>query len=306
MDIRVFTLQEFARRRNDTIADFPVSFWEVAPGKNRPGQYHTHDSVELAIITGGTGVHLMDGRRAPVGKGDVLLIYPNHRHGYEECESLSLINIMYDPARLPFPVLDGDRIPLFGRFFPQRLDRLDFAVSPEPVLHFDDGRSLERVADEARLLCQELTSSQPGNMLASTSQLLHVILRLLRLGTPMAEDEREVRVFPLGRILEHINQNFTGAITVEKLARMSIYSRSTFQHKFKELTGYGVTEYVLRKRIALAQKLLRKEPDRLVGDVGFDCGFLDANYFCRQFRKITGMSPRECRKAKEAPPHFVG
>ena len=86
---------------------------------------------------------------------------------------------------------------------------------------------------------------------------------------------------------------------------MSIYSRSTFQHKFKELTGYGVGEYVLRKRIALAQELLKREPDRPIGEVGFDCGFLDSNYFCRKFRKVTGMSPRTFRKAKGTVEQYV-
>ena len=116
----------------------------------------------------------------------------------------------------------------------------------------------------------------------------------------------ERRTFPLGKILEYLNKNFTRDISLDDLARMSIYSLGAFQRMFKNLTPYSVTEYVLRKRIALARTLLRKEPDKPVAEIGFLCGFIDGNYFSRRFKKITGKTPRDYRRAKESPEEYVG
>ena len=296
-----YTFKLFARDIKATIKEFPISFWETPAGHHGVKQFHEHEFLEMVLITAGTAVHIVDGRKATVREGDVLLIYPHARHGYDECGTMGLIDIMYDHTKLPFPILDGDRIQLYRRFFPPDLDHIGFPNSPEPVLHFDSREDLERVAEDARMLGRELTTQQPGNMATSIVLLMSIILKTLRLSTGLLEDSREKRVFPFGKVLEYLNKNFTRRISVEELARMSIYSQSAFQRKFKNYTGYCVTEYLLRKRIALAQKLLREETERSVGECGFECGFLDANYFSRSFRKITGLTPREYRASLSAP-----
>ncbi len=302
---RIFTLHKFARMLNATIQNFPITFREAIQGRHPVNELHEHEFVELVVVTAGTAVHNLDGRRHLVREGDILLIYPHSRHCYDECGTMGLINIMYDPAKLPMPVLDGERIPLFRRFFPQDINFMDFRSGPEPLLHIASREDLEQVIREAYLLRDELISRQPGNMFGSVICLLALIQRILRLGVPMVEDTKERRVLPLTDILEYVNENYTRDITVTDLAQRSHYSRGTFHAKFKKLTGYSVTNYLLRKRIALAQKLLREEPDCPIGEVAFKSGFLCANYFSRVFHKITGMAPREFRVAKSAPTQFV-
>ena len=291
----LYTLQNYVRLGNG-MANFPVSYYAISPGNQGAQNMHEHDTFELALVTAGTGVHICNAQRAPIQAGDVLVIYPDVRHGYDECDTLGLINIMYDPFKLPFPILDGGRIPLFRRFFPQSIDFAKLPRSPEPVLHFDSPESLEQVVAEAKLLQYELSGKLPGNMMVSTVKLLDIILMTLRLAERNVEEPTEKTVFPLEKILEYVNKNFTHEISLDKLVKMSIYSKRVFQYKFKELTGYGVTEFILRKRIARAQDLLRTEPDRPVGDIGYECGFIDSNYFSRKFRDIAGITPREYRK----------
>ena len=296
-----YTFKLFARDIKATIKEFPISFWETPAGHHGVKEFHEHEFLEMVLITAGTAVHIVDGHRATVREGDVLLIYPHARHGYDECGTMGLIDIMYDHTKLPLPILDGERIPFFRRFFPKNLDHIEFPNSPEPILHFDSREDLERVADDARMLGRELTTRQPGNMATSVVLLMSIILKALRLSTSLVEDNREKRVFPFGEILEYLNKNFTRRVSVAELARMSIYSQSAFQRKFKNYTGYSVTEFLLRKRITLAQKLLGEETERSIGEIGYECGFLDANYFSRSFRKITGLTPKEYRASKDMP-----
>ena len=289
----LYTRKQFALEY--TLENFPISSREVPVGDQDACCFHEHDTIELAFVTAGHGEHLLNGQRAAIREGDVLVIYPGLRHGYDECETLGLFNIMYDPAKLPFPILDGGKIPLFRRFFPHQVETDSFPRSPEPILHFPTREAMEKVLAEVHTLNQELSSRQPGNMMVSIIKLLDIILSTLRLATSQVKEVKEKRTYSLEKILEFLNKNFTKEIALDKLVKMSFYSRRVFQYKFKNLTGYSVTEYVLRKRIAFAQELLRKSDDFSIGEVAVRCGFLDQNYFSRKFRKISGYTPRNYR-----------
>ena len=292
----IYILKHF-RLQENTLLNFPVSYWEVPVGNQDVRLFHEHDTIELAFITAGTGVHICNAQHAAIREGDVLVIYPGVRHGYDECASLGLINIMYDPYKLSFPILDGGRIPLFRRFFPQSIDIAKLPRSPEPVLHFDSSENLAQIVAEAKLLKQELKGKLPGNMMVSTIKLLDIILMTLRLAEHNVKETSEKQVFPMETILEYLNKNFTHDISLDTLVKMSIYSKRVFQYKFKELTGCGVTDYILRKRIARSQDLLMSDPARPISDIAAECGFFDANYFSRKFHAITGTSPRMYRRA---------
>ena len=71
------------------------------------------------------------------------------------------------------------------------------------------------------------------------------------------------------------------------------------RHEFHELgqaTGRTPLDYVIRTRIARAALRLCRE--RIpVTEIALDCGFSDPNYFARQFRRVTGQSPRAHRRA---------
>ena len=293
----LYTRKQFALEQQYTIENFPISLREVPVGEQGACYFHEHDTIELAFVTAGHGEHLLNGQRTVIKEGDVLVIYPGLRHGYDECETLGLFNIMYDPAKLPFPILDGGKIPLFRRFFPHQMETDSLPHSPEPILHFPTREGMEKVLAEVRILHHELSSRQPGNMMVSIIKLLDIILSTLRIAAPQVKEVKEKRSYSLEKILEYLNKNFTQEIALDKLIKMSFYSKRVFQYKFKELTGYSVTEYVLRKRIALAQELLRKNEDFSIGEVAVQCAFLDQNYFSRKFREITGTAPRNYRRA---------
>ena len=293
-------LLTYAKRSRNSVESFPITVWDIPAGLHRPNEFHTHNSMELAIATGGSCMHIIGNRKVLVQEGDVLLIYPGVLHGFEDCRDFAVVNIMYDPSQLPFPVLDGLRLPLFRYFFPEEGSVEKLECSPEPVAHFDSREDLDYVVAESRKLKQELASKLPGNILLSIVRLMNIILSTLRLGRKLVEDETEKRVFPMGKILAFLNKNITKDIPLDELARMSHFSRCAFQYKFKNLTGYCVSEYVLRKRIALAQSLLLKDPQRSVGEIGYDCGYLDSNYFSRKFRQICRMSPTEYRRSQRA------
>ena len=61
---------------------------------------HTHDFAELIIITGGGGLHWINGETYPVSAGDIFLIQGNTEHYFKRRHNLEMFNIMFDDSYL--------------------------------------------------------------------------------------------------------------------------------------------------------------------------------------------------------------
>ena len=64
---------------------------------------------------------------------------------------------------------------------------------------------------------------------------------------------------------------------------------------FKEQFGQPVNSYLVQLRITQAKRMLRFT-DHTIEAVAQDCGFSDANYFSRLFKKVEGITPGEFRR----------
>ena len=73
-------------------------------------------------------------------------------------------------------------------------------------------------------------------------------------------------------------------------------SASHMSRTFKRETGRTLEHYLAEKRVEHARRLLL-DPLNNVSEVARKCGFTDASYFARVFRKFAGCSPSEYCKA---------
>ena len=72
-------------------------------------------------------------------------------------------------------------------------------------------------------------------------------------------------------------------------------SRSHLCHRFRECFGSSISEYVIRKRMAVAQRMLYEVGLR-PGEIAEAVGYTDIFQFSKQFKKSFGLSPSEYRK----------
>lgn len=97
--------------------------------------------------------------------------------------------------------------------------------------------------------------------------------------------------------VKYINLNFSQDLTLSHLSLKFGLSNSFFSRKFKEITGFGMSEYITLVRIKNAEKLLC-DGKRSVTDVAFSCGFNDCSYFAATFKKIMGITPHKFSSEK--------
>lgn len=102
---------------------------------------------------------------------------------------------------------------------------------------------------------------------------------------------------PIQRSIHYIEMNLERNIRAQELADFIGYSVAYFTRRFREETGFGISDYVKAVRIERAKVLLDTSEDS-VQDIADKLGFTTRNYFTRCFREITGVTPVEYRNKK--------
>jgi AraC-like DNA-binding protein len=78
--------------------------------------------------------------------------------------------------------------------------------------------------------------------------------------------------------------------SISEIAEMCNVSESGFRRLFKLYSGYAPGEYRLNEKINRAKKLLSSHT-MTVEEVSSSLGFTECGYFCKLFKKKTGVSP---------------
>lgn len=87
-----------------------------------------------------------------------------------------------------------------------------------------------------------------------------------------------------------IEQKIQDMPSLSELASLLGISRTYFSQIFKEVTGMRLQEYINQIRLEKAKDLL-VNINLKIKEVSYQIGFKDPNYFCRKFKKVTGLTP---------------
>ena len=96
-------------------------------------------------------------------------------------------------------------------------------------------------------------------------------------------------------VKRYIKEHLAEDLSREALADTVYLTSDYLSHLFKKETGYSLTNYIIHERIETA-KLLLVQKNMSIREVAAACGFDNVSYFSKQFRSITGVTPREYRK----------
>lgn len=94
------------------------------------------------------------------------------------------------------------------------------------------------------------------------------------------------------RAAEHIHDNYTERLSIEKLAGEFGMNRFCFSRLFQRTYGCSYRDYVTRLRIERACKILTTSRVSVTEAAG-KSGFADPSYLARMFRRHLGKSPRQ-------------
>lgn len=116
-------------------------------------------------------------------------------------------------------------------------------------------------------------------------------------------DEAPQRLPPLAAAaVTAIRDNYMRLYGVEELSEQLGVSKCHLVRVFRAALGMPPGRYLVKTRIEAAKTLLREEDDYNLELIASLCGFSGANYFCRVFKKETGLTPAQWRAAAAPAP----
>ena len=275
--------------------ELPVYVEFVGKGRHPANHIHDHNFTEIVLILSGEGLYELENTRCKIKAGDLLIVPPGLTHGYDQIETLELVNLTYEEQKLYFPLLDAHELPLFELFFPSGGRRLNTELFARPLLHLAENE-VDFTAQKLLQLRDLLRNPGKGNCFKAQGIFIEIIAFL-------AEKENEKVISKwnftgLSAVFELMHNHFNRQISLDELAAAAYTSKRTFLRKFKKATG-GIPpmEYLLNLRLQHAEKMLYST-DYSISEIAIMCGFCDSSHFSKCFTRRHKQSPKSYRKSR--------
>ena len=267
---------------------------------------YTIDPERLAVLCAWNGRQevAMDGRRLAVDDDTWLIVPTGPAHvrirGPQEVHALTILFRHGMPEEvLASLVTSDDRL----------LDQGESTYAPSlpfmPHLHAHD-----RGVTPVLLFIRRHCDMGLEDLLWYEEQLAFLLERMLMRHRQIITRARSVPVRRaatrreiLRRVLlatDFIHSNYDKPLMLGDMARAAFLSRHHFLRLFKHIHEVTPHEYLQRKRTSVAARLLRGS-DLAVEEIVRQVGFDSRSTLFRALRRFHGVTPRECRRASEAP-----
>lgn len=262
------------------------SHFHIARGvyaSNAERRLHTHDFAEVCWIESGEGFHLVNGERAPLRGGALLLIRPNDAHDFQggRGEPLTLVNVAFKRA-----VLNDLRRRYFSDGgFPWHAERLPHAARL-------DRAALARINEAAERLTQA-----PQTRLSLDRFLITVLDEVAQPRRP--EEAADLPPWLAEAVRRFADDPHLLPGGVPALAALAGRSPAHVNRTFRRHSGRTTTEIVNRLRLDRAALELRLTSKAILA-IAIDCGMPNLGYFYRRFGERFGTTPRRYRLRQQA------
>ena len=245
-----------------------------------------HEEIEIKLVLDGRAAFLIDNEIVIAEKGDVVVINPYSLHS-NVVNNLQKAKYHLIMIGLDFFGSNADYFDL-RRIFIKERTRINSLISGNK----DIARIIENIVSEFDQK-KDMYQSAVKSLVA---QLFVLLLRDYRsTAENIRIDKKSVKLYEtVYPALKKIQNGYREKISVDELASLCNVSKYHFCRIFKAVTSVSPIEYQTVYRIGIADILL-KNSDKSITEIAYLCGFEDAAYFSRCYKKHTGVSPKEKR-----------
>ena len=246
--------------------------------------YHYHEFDKLVFPLSGRVTYHIEGIRYSLQPLDVLLVSRNLIH---------LPEVDSDYERMVLWIDRG----FLSRFSTPEADLAEcFEYTVRRGVHLYRPRGEDR--ERWRALFQRVEDAAKdtafGSRLLADTCVLQLMVGLNRavLEAPEEIDADAYRFDPkMEEVTQYIRAHLGEELSIDRLAGTFFLSRYYLMHRFKEVYGCSVHQYIRQKRLQQAAEAIRRDVPVL--KAAEDAGFGDYSVFLRAFRAAYGKSPRE-------------
>lgn len=251
---------------------------------------HIHNSVEFMYVLGGTCSVEVEGADRPISmcKGELIVVDALVPHRLVVLEACRMLNIEFQFQ----PKLDGfSSIGELARCNDELLRLLSREF--QFLVLLDDGE----VYPTLRSLVLELDRASGGSDPMSDLLLYRLLLLTARLAEEACKDEARTHTqMYVKQAMEYIHSRYDCSLQLKDVAAAVNLHPGYLHRLFKSGQGCTVMEYVTRYRIEKAKMLLSHSDIPVIEIAGY-VGMNSRQYFSAVFKRVTGLTPQQCRKS---------
>lgn len=226
---------------------------------------HAHDSWEIVLNLSGSGTEEIDGQSWPFREGTILCIPPRAVHVKYSEEGFRDAYFHISEG----PVIAGH-------------------IAEKPVLLQDDAnRSFEQLIYLMRSV-QQMETSGSYAVLGTLAEAALQMIDYWLMSQPLSPVTEKVRA--------EIASSFSNPdLKIRSVLSGHGYAVDHVRRLFHAEMHMTPNEYLTVRRINYARQLMDQNEilHLQLADIALMCGYYDAHYFSRTFKKITGITPSE-------------
>lgn len=252
---------------------------------------HFHTFYEICIFLCPNAVHFVEGIPYEVQAFDIVGISPNRLH-----------KTQYPPGRPCKRLIIQFNMPAQGSGLSNEYEQLLRIFHRDvPIFRFD-AEPQKRLYGKLNDIYQLAPKKDPmRNLIIHQKFIEFLILLFLNQNSNIYSNETEMSDLErkIYSVAGYIHAHYPEDLSLDFLARHFGISDSYLSHRFKQVTGFSVTDYIQMTRIRNVQALLINTQIPIT-EVAEPCGFNCFSQFNRVFRKHIGMSPSQYRKLNQS------
>ena len=255
---------------------------------------HVHPEYELNLLMHGRRQLFFDNRSYIIEEGTLVLVDSNRFHMTNAVEGDP--NAYYERIIL---YIGKEKVDEYDRIFPE-LEMGSFFQQHDGVYVLSPGER-QSAMHMFETVKQELDSEQGKSQTLIDLIIVKFFISFWRSRRPAAyragerDRQKKGKSAVAHDVSEYILAHFCEQIRLEDLAERFSISESYLSRSFKDVMGFGITEYVNILRIRRSQELL--EDSKLsIAEIAQAVGFESASYFGRVFHKHLAILPSQYRK----------
>lgn len=258
-----------------------------------PTEYYTkpdsHPFYELIFVSNGILDISSEDYNGRLKKNQMIMHFPNKLHSLS-CEKKSAPTVII----IGFTCMEN---------LPEILATAPIDLTPS------DTKKIAEIIKEGRNVFAPpydmpvLNMKKKKHVPFGAEQLLKNLIEYFLIGVcrktfnlSVADTVDDVQGVSVDEIVNYVNDNYIGKITINELAFLFRTNRSTLCREFKKATGCTIIEYVNNKKISEAKARIENS-NKTFTEISEELNFDSIHYFTRLFKQITGLSPKEYRKS---------
>lgn len=252
--------------------------------------------ARVMLILGGTGTLEIGRRLEEIALGHVVIVSPGQTVRLTRTDDLQMRVVSWDADawRTTMKSWDISRHANFKLLFPFVASRVA-RRGEQRVRHIC---LISQIFEQALALAgevdREIAEKHPGWPDLAGGHFQHLCISLSRnyaqqRRTSLETDRR------VAKAVQYIERNYGEKISVDVLARAAGMSKRNFYRLFRDTMGLTPNAHLKQVRLTRASERLRLS-EATITEICYECGFMDSNFFSREFRRAHGMSPTHYRR----------